>query len=158
MVSFLLNQPIIFFHNSVCLKPFLMPDVIFEYLHDREFSRSGSKPLLTEEEEESFIRTVLAETDGGRDLSFSILKKMMTREIRKIQTEQPERKLNTVTMDQSGHLDVDNSLVQRFIGRNECLKQFLGNGERFSCDVCGRSFRVKGVFQKHMSNKHSEVI
>ena len=131
-----------------------MPDVIFEYLNDREFSRPGSKPLLTEEEEESFITTVLAETDGGRDLSFSILKKMMTREIRKIQMEQPERMLNTVTINQTGHFEVSNSLVQRFIGRNECLKKFLGNGERFSCDVCGKSFKVKAVFQKHMSNKH----
>ena len=135
----------------------LEPDLIFEYLHHREFSAPGTKFCFTKEEEERLVKTVLAETDGGRGLSFVLLKKLLTREVRKMQPEEPERTARLLKVNQSGKCEVSGNIVQTFIKRNN-LKQFTGRGKKIGCDVCGRSFLTKTIFLRHMSTRHSQML
>ena len=137
--------------------PLLKPDLMFEYLHHREFSAPGTKFCFTKEEEERLLKTALAETNGGRGLSFVLLKKLLTREVRKMQAEQPEKSARLLKVNQSGKCEVSGNIVQSFIKRNS-LQQFTGRGKKIGCDVCGRSFFTKTRFLRHMSTKHSQML
>ena len=109
--------------------------------------------VFTLEEEKDISRRALENSNNGSDLTWTMLKDVLEKEVEMLMSTNPRRDTFRVSATKGSLLNIN--FVRRFAKRNALMKYHIKkpNGTH-ECEKCKKTFSFKNALVKHLKTVH----